>query len=154
MRLLAVETCVCDCVCVFQVTMLLESHERIPESLRADAKTSALRRVQAEQHDAMVINLKRTSFALDIPSDASPGFGLSIDGRGEGGLDWRVRICFLVGNGSTALDTLGVDGDWGGSDAAGDGEGLGTLETVECEVGITVLPAHTVFASNPVSFPI
>jgi hypothetical protein len=138
-----------------QITTLLESHERTPEPLRADTKISPLRKVQAEQHDAMTLNLRRSLFALDIPSDASPGFGVSVHGQGgQGGLEWRVRISLLVGNGSAALDTVGVDGDWGGSDAAGDGEGLGNLETVECEVGVVVLPAHTVFASSPVSFPI
>ncbi|KIM32590.1 hypothetical protein M408DRAFT_62228 [Serendipita vermifera MAFF 305830] len=110
--------------------------------------------LQAEQHHDMAINLGRTPFSLDIPSDASPGFGIDVDGKGGGGLEWRVRICFLVGDGNDKLDLVGGDGEWGVSKAAGDGEGLGKLETVECEVPMIVLPAHTVFASIPVSFPV
>jgi len=134
--------------------MLLETQERIPASLASGERPTGLRRVQAEQHNDMVINLQRTPFALDIPSDASPGFAMSVGGEGGGGLEWRVRICFLVGDGDGRLDLVGGDGEWGVSRVAGDGDRLGKLETVECEVPIIVLPAHTVFASIPVSFPV
>lgn len=136
------------------MTVLLETQELIPETLSKESKPSSLRRIQAEQHGDVVINLSRTQFSLDIPSDASPGFGVNVGGEGRGGLDWRVRICLLVGDGGSALDPVGADGEWGTSEAAGDGEGLGRLETVECEVPIVVLPAHTVFGSMPVSFPV
>lgn len=139
---------------VVKISVLLETQERIPSSLASGVKPSGLRRVQAEQHHDMAINLGRTPFSLDIPSDASPGFGIDVDGKGGGGLEWRVRICFLVGDGNDKLDLVGGDGEWGVSKAAGDGEGLGKLETVECEVPMIVLPAHTVFASIPVSFPV
>lgn len=134
--------------------MLLETQELIPEPLSKEARSSGLRRIQAEQHGDIVINLSRAHFSLDIPSDASPGFGVTVGGKGHGGLQWRVRICFLVGDGDSMLDPIGVDGEWGTSEAAGDGERLGRLETVECEVPIVVLPAHTVFGSIPVSFPV
>jgi hypothetical protein len=137
-----------------KVSVLLETQERIPPSLAGGVKPTGLRRVQAEQHNDMVVSLQRTPFALDIPSDASPGFAVDVGRDGGGGLEWRVRICFLVGDGDARLDLVGGDGEWGVSKAAGDGEGLGKLETVECEVPIIVLPAHTVFASIPVSFPV
>jgi hypothetical protein len=112
------------------------------------------RRVQAEQHNDITLNLKRVFFALDIPSDASPGFDISLDGPGPGGLQWRLRICLLVGGGDYNLDPLGADGEWGSTLTAGTAESLGELEMVECEVPITVVPAHTVFTSTPLSFSI
>ena len=39
----------------------------------------------------------RTTFALDIPPDATPSFRLSLGGKpSEGGLAWKVRLCLLV----------------------------------------------------------
>lgn len=133
---------------------MLETYERLPDLLTREVKPGGLRRIQAEQHGECVLGLRRTHFSLDIPSDASPGFGVSVNSQGKGGLEWRVRVCFLVGDGSSKLEPVGTGGEWGSCEVAGDGELLGKLETVECEVPIAVLPAHTVFGSIPVSFPV
>ncbi|CAG7852368.1 SubName: Full=Uncharacterized protein {ECO:0000313/EMBL:CCA68600.1} [Serendipita indica DSM 11827] len=138
---------------VVKVNYLLETSERTLQSLTG-TKMALIRRVQGEQHEDMVLNLQQTFFALDIPSDASPGFGLRLGAEMDGGLEWRVRICFLVGDGSGQMDDVGVEGEWAGSFSAGDGAALGKLETVECEIPIVVLPAHTVFGSIPVSFSV
>ncbi|PVF97533.1 Rgp1-domain-containing protein [Serendipita vermifera] len=139
---------------VVKSTVLLETRERLPEALLNYDKGQDHRRVQAEQHNDVTLDLKRVFFALDIPSDASPGFNISLDGHGTGGLQWRLRICLLVGSGEYSLDSLGADGEWGSSLTAGTAESLGELEMVECEVPITVVPAHTVFTSTPLSFSI
>lgn len=139
---------------VVKSTVLLETRERLPEALLNYDKGQDHRRVQAEQHNDVTLDLKRVFFALDIPSDASPGFNISLDGHGTGGLQWRLRICLLVGGGDYSLDSLGADGEWGSSLTAGTAESLGELEMVECEVPITVVPAHTVFTSTPLSFSI
>lgn len=42
----------------------------------------------------------RLGFALDIPSDGSPAFGVIAGDNGggsAGGLEWKVRLCLLVG---------------------------------------------------------
>lgn len=64
------------------------------------------RRVHAEHHANVLQSALRTTFALDIPSDASPGFGVTVNGVGPtasedgggtpGGLEWKVRLCLLV----------------------------------------------------------
>jgi hypothetical protein len=53
-----------------------------------------------------MLNTLRTTFSLDIPSDASPAFQIVVGGtpnnttpstRTPGGLEWKVRLCLLVG---------------------------------------------------------
>ncbi|KAG8758419.1 hypothetical protein FRC14_008246 [Serendipita sp. 396] len=141
---------------VAKLDCFLETYENLPEPLMvAPAKRVGSRRVQSEQHNDMVFHLQRAYFSLDIPSDASPGFGIHIaDEEKAGGLEWRLRMCFLVCDDSDNMDSVGPDGEWGNSFSAGDGSRLGQLETVECEIPISVLPAHTVFGSMPVSFSV
>ena len=60
-----------------------------------------MHRVHAEHHSSFVLSSLRTTFALDIPSDASPAFQVTIgDGSPAptptGGLEWKVRLCLLV----------------------------------------------------------
>lgn len=88
---------------VLKLTAYLESHEVIPETLLPpSASTSGrvrqpeLRRNHAESRTAYAQFMKRTSFSLDIPSDATPGFSLSAGDGKAGGLEWRLRIAFLV----------------------------------------------------------
>jgi len=58
-------------------------------------------RVHAEHHSSFVLSSLRTTFTLDIPSDASPAFQVKI-GDGSpvptptGGLEWKVRLCLSV----------------------------------------------------------
>lgn len=91
-----------------------------------------MRRVHAEHHSSFVLSSLRTTFALDIPSDASPAFQVQI-GEGShtnldrGGLEWKVRLCLLVavagersviGHGGERMKQLvrdGVRGQWGSS---------------------------------------
>ena len=81
-----------------QMSAMLEAHERVPSSL-ASKNTAPLKRVHAEHHQSFVMSVLRTTFSLDIPSDASPAFQVGVGEGGEdgvGGLEWRVRLCLLV----------------------------------------------------------
>ncbi|KAJ7154813.1 Rgp1-domain-containing protein [Mycena filopes] len=89
---------------VLQLTALLEAHESLPSVLAVPPSTPTttryLRRVHAEHHSRFVLGTLRLGFALDIPSDGSPAFGI-VAGDGAsgsaGGLEWKVRLCLLVG---------------------------------------------------------
>ncbi|KAJ7730664.1 Rgp1-domain-containing protein [Mycena maculata] len=105
---------------VVQLTALLEAHESLPPALAAQPRTPAtaryLRRVHAEHHARFVLGTLRLGFALDIPSDGSPAFGVVASGTdgtegGEvaGGLEWRVRLCLLVGVAAEGSD-VGTEG--------------------------------------------
>jgi RAB6A-GEF complex partner protein 2 len=91
-----------------------------------------MQRVHAEHHSSFVLSSLRTTFALDIPSDASPAFEVKI-GDGSpmptptGGLEWKVRLCLLVAVASESsvvspegvrikhLNRDGQRGEWGSS---------------------------------------
>ncbi|KAJ7124745.1 Rgp1-domain-containing protein [Mycena crocata] len=108
---------------VLQLTALLEAHESLPSTLAVSPGTPStaryLRRVHAEHHARFVLGTLRLGFALDIPSDGSPAFGVVASktvggGAGEGhgqpgGLEWRVRLCLLVGVAGAESDT-GTEG--------------------------------------------
>lgn len=119
---------------------MLEAHEILPSPLDQKApsqqaqvaKTRALRRVHAQYHSSIAMDSRRIAFSLDIPSDASPAFRVTLDdaaaseisGPVPGGLEWRVRMCFLVsmgseqwGDGSATRHLVrdGSGGEWGTS---------------------------------------
>ncbi|KAG6914179.1 hypothetical protein DXG01_001923 [Tephrocybe rancida] len=113
---------------VLKLTALLEAHESLPSPLNpapaphphpAQTQIQVLKRTHASHHASFTPCTLRTTFSLDIPSDASPGFGVRVDGpAGEGGgraggLEWRVRLCLLVG--------VAVEAAEGGDGAAGAG---------------------------------
>src|SRR6266849_1086500 len=90
---------------------MLEAHETLPTDLTAPptadkrhitttstpTSSSYMRRMHAEHHASFMPQTLRTTFALDIPSDATPSFRLSLGGKpSEGGLAWKVRLCLLV----------------------------------------------------------
>lgn len=95
---------------------MLEAHESLPSDLTAPSPTAekrhttttsittttstSTRRTHAEHHASFMPQTLRTTFALDIPSDATPSFRLSLGGgkpsSSEGGLAWKVRLCLLV----------------------------------------------------------
>jgi hypothetical protein len=92
---------------------MLEAHESLPSDLTAPptaekrhttsittTTTTSTRRTHAEHHASFMPQTLRTTFALDIPSDATPSFRLSLGGKpsssSEGGLAWKVRLCLLV----------------------------------------------------------
>jgi hypothetical protein len=141
---------------VSQVCVLLEAHESLPARFRTtSSRGSGLRRVHAEHHDSQTAHTWRTAFALDIPSDGVPAFRVANeagDGEQLGGLEWRLRVCFLVSEGGLPMVKEGGAGEWGETWTASDISNEGTVETVECEVGIVVLPSHTMFASVPLNF--
>ncbi|KAG9006674.1 hypothetical protein FRB94_000509 [Tulasnella sp. JGI-2019a] len=198
---------------VLKVTAILEAHEVLPTRLgmsknQPQVKTRALRRVHAQFQSSMVMDSQRISFSLDIPSDASPGFRVAMEDGGNGGLEWRVRMCFLVAMGSEMDDEGetssrhlvrdGSGGDWGTSwkatpglapitrtdgpaenpyrqaassssspwslfttrlvDQAAEDDVEGwqecVVETVECEVGITVWPGNTLYRPPQLDFNI
>lgn len=107
---------------------MLESHEIIPSPLADTSipmmRSRGLRRVHAEHHGSMVMDSVRSPFTLDIPSDAAPGFRVMMEDETPiGGLEWKVRICFLAsvppespgGTQTRHLVRDGVGGDWGTS---------------------------------------
>lgn len=83
--------------------------------------------MHAEHHASFMPQTLRTTFALDIPSDATPSFRLSLGGgkpppssEGEGGLAWKVRLCLLVAVASPGAQVRGMvregpRGHWGSS---------------------------------------
>src|SRR5260370_42315092 len=79
-----------------------------------------MRRMHAEHHASFMPQTLRTTFALDIPPDATPSFRLSLGGKqSEGGLAWKVRLCLLVAVGAPGgqgggMAHGGARGDWGG----------------------------------------
>ncbi len=92
---------------------MLEAHESLPSDLAfpstptdkrhpspsspTASSPSYMRRMHAEHHASFMPQTLRTTFALDIPSDATPSFRLSLGGKpSEGGLAWKVRLCLLV----------------------------------------------------------
>lgn len=174
-----------------------------------------MRRVHAEHHSSLVASTLRTTFSLDIPSDASPSFQVQIgddEPKGmPGGLVWRVRLCLLVAVASQADGELkslvrdGRAGEWGtpyralptiapmerlkgpedmtsqsstwtqylmtsflgsgerryhdGDEDEGWAEREGEwhevkVETVECDVPITVWPGNTAFKAMDVVFDV
>ncbi|VDB86551.1 unnamed protein product [Peniophora sp. CBMAI 1063] len=121
---------------VLKLSAYLESHESLPGKLAtgpSDAKL--MRRVHAEHHASLLDCTNRSSFALDIPSDAAPAFRIVLDDdtpRGSarsgltihtspvatGGVEWRVRVCLLVCVAPRGASLRGVrramdSGEWG-----------------------------------------
>lgn len=105
---------------VISLSATLETNESLPASLgTTNTSTSTARRIHAEHHASFTGSTLRTTFALDIPSDACPGFGIvcsslpllgnghingSVSGNGTGsgpgkagGLTWKVHLTLLVG---------------------------------------------------------
>ncbi|KIY67296.1 Rgp1-domain-containing protein [Cylindrobasidium torrendii FP15055 ss-10] len=80
---------------VLQVSALLETHEVLPSSI-APTSTRQVKRVHAEHHSSFTLGTLRTTFTLDIPSDSSPAFQISVGNDKPGGLEWKVRLCLLV----------------------------------------------------------
>src|ERR1700722_4037441 len=84
------------------MSALLESQESLPSSISPPSNSRQMRRVHAEHHSSFILSNLRTTFSLDIPSDASPAFQVKVGGNAEsrgsmpGGLEWRVRLCLLV----------------------------------------------------------
>jgi hypothetical protein len=97
-----------------------------------------VRRAYAEHYASFTLNTVRTTFALDIPSDASPAFQVRIDdddrfassflplapAAAVGGLEWKIRLCLLVGVAEAvggdgvlfrSLERDGGRGEWGSS---------------------------------------
>ncbi|KAG1855996.1 Rgp1-domain-containing protein, partial [Suillus subluteus] len=90
---------------VISLNATLETTESLPASLGiTNTSTSTTRRIHAEHHASFTGSTLRTTFALDIPSDACPGFGIvcsSLPLLGTailmGGLTWKVHLTLLVG---------------------------------------------------------
>jgi RAB6A-GEF complex partner protein 2 len=101
---------------------MLEAHESLPSEIAnpPDARHAPyMRRVHAEHHASFMPQTLRTTFALDIPSDAAPAFRLSLGGASsEGGLAWKVRLCLLVAVAAPSAQVRGLvregsRGQWG-----------------------------------------
>ncbi|KAF7974927.1 hypothetical protein HWV62_10965 [Athelia sp. TMB] len=121
---------------VLSMSAMLETHESLPAALAPPAATH--RRVLAEHHASFVVSSLRTTFALDIPSDAAPAFqvhsGAPAPADAPGGLAWKVRLCLLValarGPGRVKhLRRDGPRGEWGAAWAAC--AGLAPLERAD-----------------------
>ncbi|KAF9449322.1 Rgp1-domain-containing protein [Macrolepiota fuliginosa MF-IS2] len=124
---------------VLQLCAILEAHETLPTSVAPLISARNLKRAYAEHHASFTLNTLRTTFALDIPSDASPAFQVRVNDSdcvepsstslptSLGGLEWKVRLCLLVAIASESSDcgTEGVyfknlerdgpRGEWGSS---------------------------------------
>ncbi|KAI6096233.1 Rgp1-domain-containing protein [Pisolithus croceorrhizus] len=96
---------------VLSLSALLEAQERLPGPISTAGNVRHMRRVHAEHHSSFVAATMRTTFSLDIPSDASPAFQIQIgeEQQGVGGLSWRVKLCLLVGVASESSD-IGSNG--------------------------------------------
>ena len=93
---------------VLKLTAILEAQETLPGPLASSGMSSSvqgrkLKKVHAEHHTSLIPSTLRTTFTLDIPSDATPAFQCSCDGNSPsgggnaiGGLEWKVRLCLLV----------------------------------------------------------
>ena len=88
-----------------KLSAMLESQESLPSSISPVLKSRQMRRVHAEHHSSFTLSNLRTTFSLDIPSDASAAFQVNVGGNTEsgdakdakaGGLEWKVRLCLLV----------------------------------------------------------
>ena len=97
-----------------QLSAMLEAQERLPGPIATAGNTRHMRRVHAEHHASFVASTLRTTFSLDIPSDASPSLQIHIGDDhpkgmpgSVGGLAWRVRLCLLVAVASQG-DSSGV----------------------------------------------
>ncbi|KAG8220206.1 Rgp1-domain-containing protein [Butyriboletus roseoflavus] len=117
---------------VLSLSAMLESQETLPSQIASAGNMRHMRRVHAEHHASLVSSVLRTTFALDIPSDASPAFRVQLgDGSKPsaivGGLLWRVRLSLLVAvaaeSSQTSADGVrlkqlvqdGPAGEWGTS---------------------------------------
>jgi len=119
---------------------ILESHETLPTSIASPTNARNLKRTHGEHYASFTLNTLRTTFSLDIPSDATPTFQVKInDSTGYpelpsvsphtsiGGLEWKVRLCLLVAVASESsdrgtegvyfkvLERNGPRGEWGSS---------------------------------------
>ncbi|KIY44985.1 Rgp1-domain-containing protein [Fistulina hepatica ATCC 64428] len=104
---------------VLQLSAFLETQEILPSVIRPASNLRAMRKVHAEHFSSFVGSTLRTTFALDIPSDATPGFEVAVSSPGNvtpssassalgspsvakpsvtkpGGLEWKVRLCLAV----------------------------------------------------------
>lgn len=89
---------------LLQLSAMLESQEMLPSQIASAGNLRHMRRVHAEHHASLVSSVLRTTFSLDIPSDASPAFQIQLGDLGHkpkpsgfaGGLFWRVRLSLLV----------------------------------------------------------
>ncbi|KAI0651411.1 Rgp1-domain-containing protein [Trametes meyenii] len=127
---------------VLKLSAMLEAHESLPSNVASPTLARHLRRVHAEHHSCFMPATLRTTFALDIPPDASPAFQAALDeqllahapsgplhgsGARPGGLEWKVRLCLLVAIASPGarvgpegvrlrqLVRDGAQGQWGAS---------------------------------------
>ena len=102
---------------LIQLCVILEAHETLPISVAPLSSARNLKRAYAEHYASFTINTLRTTFALDIPSDASPAFQIKMDNVescsqirttsttvSQGGLEWKVRLCLVVAIASETSD--------------------------------------------------
>ena len=94
---------------IVQLSATLEAQETLPLSIHTHAFSENVhRRTHSEYALSFAMNTQRASFSLDIPADATPSFDFVAppssrqeDGNKgtsavKGGLEWRVRLRFLV----------------------------------------------------------
>ncbi len=113
-----------------QMSAMLETQELLPSSISSQSNSRQLRRIHAEHHSSFTLSMLRTTFTLDIPSDGSPAFQVSIGDDPSckpGGLEWKVRLCLLVsvsaetsltGTEGVRMKSMvrdGMAGEWGAS---------------------------------------
>jgi hypothetical protein len=168
---------------VLKLSAYLETHEVIPEPLLPPGgrRSPELRRLHAEQRTSYAQFTARTAFSLDIPSDATPAFSLAAGDGARGGLQWRVRLAFLVASPprrrsgerkseekartAECLHLVPVEADADNAPytaspglvpfiATREGWAEARAETVECEVPVQVLAGNTAFVVRPSVFTV
>ncbi|KAK1217397.1 Golgi membrane exchange factor (Ric1p-Rgp1p) subunit [Marasmius sp. AFHP31] len=116
---------------VLKLSAHLETSEVLPSYL-SPTSPSPMKRLHASHHCNFVLGSLRTTFSLDIPSDASPAFQVFVDPSSDetsshpyfegqsslphsphttkpGGLEWKVRLSLLVALAAESADT-GTEG--------------------------------------------
>ncbi|KAF9508028.1 hypothetical protein BS47DRAFT_1332970 [Hydnum rufescens UP504] len=113
----------------------LEAYETLPPSIPTHQSRNHLKRVHSEFLCSLTADTRRISFSLDIPADGTPAFHFTAHDPKEavGGLDWKVRLCFLVAlepeGEMWSMLPDGPKGEWGTSSRAGDS--LAPLRLIE-----------------------
>ncbi|KAH0589903.1 hypothetical protein H2248_000095 [Termitomyces sp. 'cryptogamus'] len=78
-----------------QLSAILEAYKSLLSTVSSTTPTRELKHVHAEHHSSHLLPALRTTFALDIPSDAAPVYQVRVGQDVPGDLDWP-NVAFLA----------------------------------------------------------